>query len=380
MKKQIILLMLVLVSGMVRLAVAEEPIGVFANNNTNCIQLINPATHEASPSFLKGSLGSYGGGLFDVEITPDGKTAIVSNFGNSKIYFIDISGGFSAQPTILGRTNVGIFAEDLAVTPDGKYVLVTDGGFSSSISVIDVATHQMVSCQNFPDENSISIEVFTGPDGKLYVITTDYDTGKVRLYMMKENGKLKHLRTRHLYGAYLENIAISSDGKTAKIKPLHPVNISISPDGKTAITANASEYYAAAFAITANDIVFTGLVPLPTKSGQSCVFSKDGAKAYYLSNSVINRAIVHVLNVTGPGQVSYSGISIPIRPKRGTSQLFGVDTIAIDPSGNYLYVANPTVSGGTQRISIIDLTINQQVNYIQANGIPTGIKFATIAD
>jgi len=52
--------------------------------------------------------------------------------------------------------------------------------------------------------------------------------------------------------------------------------------------------------------------------------------------------------------------------------------MAIDPSGNYLYVTNPTLSGGVVEVTVIDLTTNTEVNQIHANGIPTGIAFATI--
>ncbi|MBP7830616.1 MAG: hypothetical protein KA248_11935 [Kiritimatiellae bacterium] len=78
------------------------------------------------------------------------------------------------------------------------------------------------------------------------------------------------------------------------------------------------------------------------------------------------------------GRPPNTGIGIP--PKRGTSQLFGVDTIALDPVGNYLYVANPTASGGLSTLSIIDLTAQNQVNYMPGSGIPTGIAFSTIKD
>lgn len=355
MRKQI-LLMLCLMFGLVSLAVAEEPIGVFANTNTNSIQFINPATQAVSDSLLKGELGSYGGGLFDVAITSDGKTAIVSNFGDSKIFFIDISGGFDAQPTILGQTRIPFFAEDLAITPDNKYVLVTDGGFASRIAVVDIAGHYLVGNQNFVNVYSNAIAI--SPDGHT-ILTADYFAGKINLFTIDADGILTYVQSKN-------------------VLPARPVNVAISPDGKTAIGVSASGYYAPVFALGTGTMEFKGMVSMPHKSGQSCVFSKDGTKAYYLSNSIFYRATIEVLDVTGPGMVASSGVSITARPKKGTSQLFGVDCIALDPSGNYLYVANPTVSGGVCRISVIDLTANAQVNYIEANGIPTGIDFATI--
>jgi len=366
MKKQI-LLMLCLMFGLVGLAVADEPIGVFANSNTNCIQLIDPLTQEVSAPILQGYLGSYGGGLFDVVITSDGKTAIVSNFGDSTIFFIDISEGFDTPtplppptppPPFLGKVKIPFFAEDMAITPDNKYVLVTDGGFASRIAVIDVAGRYLVNNQNFANVYSNAVAIT--PDGKT-VLTADYFAGKINQFSFNaEDGTLTFVHAFY-------------------VMPTRPVNVEISPDGKTAIGVSASGYKHPVFSLCdAGNMVFTGFVTLAHKSGQSCVFSKDGTKAYLLSNSMYYRARVEVMDVTGPGIVTASGVSIKAHPKKGTSQLFGVDTIAIDPAGEYLYVANPTLSGGSQRISIIDLTLNQQVNYVEGNGIPTGIAFATI--
>ena len=300
MRKQI-LLMLCLTFGLVSLAVAGEPIGVFANSNTNSIQYINPETQAVSNSLLKGSLGSYGGTLLDVAITSDGKTAIVSNFGDQKIFFIDISGGFGAVPTLLGHTRIPLFAEDLAITPDDKYVLVSDGGFTSTIAVVKISCRNLVNHQNFGNVYSNAIAI--APDGQT-VLTADYFAGKINLFTFNaEDGTLTYVQSKN-------------------VRPALPVNVSISPDGKTAIGVSASTYYAPVFALGTGTMDFKGFVTMPHKSGQSCVFSNDGTKAYYLSNSIYYRAMVEILDVTGPGQVAASGVSITARPKKGTSQLF----------------------------------------------------------
>ena len=146
--KRLMVLMMFLMFGLVGAVSANDGFGVFANSNTNNIQFID-GSNTTGP-WLAGQLGSYGGGLFDVVITPDGKTAIVSNFGDSKIFFIDISGGFNAAPVLLTPKGVriGFFAEDMAITPDGKYVLVTDGGFSARVAVVDIAGRYLLKSNN----------------------------------------------------------------------------------------------------------------------------------------------------------------------------------------------------------------------------------------
>jgi DNA-binding beta-propeller fold protein YncE len=335
---------------------AAYDFGVFVNSNTNNIQFIDPESQTVSSPKLAGLLGSYGGGLFDVVITPDKKTIVVSNFGDSKIFFISIDNIFG-EPTVVKALRIGFFAEDMAITPDGKYLLVTDGGFSPRVAVIDM------SCYNFLKSNNLGTNRYANavditPDSKTAVFV-DYFQGRAYSYSLQNDGSLVYINT-------------------AWVLPCRPVNVTISPDGHTAILASAGNSVCVALAIDDTGLIYgTESVPMPFKSGQSCVFNKAGDKAYYLSNSQNNGTKIVELLITGPGQVTASGNTISCYPPKGTSQLFGVDTIALDPSGNYLYVANPTLSGGLQGIDILDLTTYTRIGYVVGNGIPTGIAFTS---
>jgi len=380
--KRFTFLTIFLMFGMISLVSAEEPFGVFANSNTNNIQFIDPSNNTLAfggDTILAGDLGSYGGGLFDVVITPDNKTAIVSNFGDSKIFFIDISHGLDPlnPPTLLGFTRIGFFAEDMDITPDGKYVLVTDGGFSARIGVVEIATRKLIKSnilvKNTKYANAVNV---IERSGEYFVLVADYFAGAV-----------------HLFSLTREGIDVGSVQfvKTVRITPFRPVNLAISPDNQTVLTViaglsgmvvlyfnNAGELVTG---VTGNA---KGIVAMPSKNGQSCVFSEDGKKAYYLSNSQNKGTLVNVLSVTPgvPPTVTPTEVSIPISMARGTSQLFGVDTIALGPDGNTLYVTNPTLSGGMADVAIVDLTPGSeaQIGFIPTNGIPTGIAFTTIAD
>ncbi len=354
--KKTLCFVMILLFGFAFQAMADEPIGVFANSNTNSLQFINPITQAVSPSLLKGDLGSYGGGLFDVVISPNGKTAVVSNFGDSKLFFIDISGGFAVAPTIIGEAYIPFFAEDLAISPDGKWVLVTDGGFSSRVAAVNIETGVLVN-NNTKSQQAQAVTITA--DGKT-VITADYWNQAVHSY------------------AFDTTTGIITYKDTAYISGLRPVNVVVSPDGKTILVANAVGYTTAVITFWGDmKLHINGYFTLPTKTAQSVAFSKDGTKAYYLSSSYLFGANIVQVNVTAPGVVTV-GATIPLSIPRGTSQLFGVDTLAIDPSGNYLYVTNPTLSGGVVEVTVIDLTTNTEVNQLHGNGIPTGIAFGTI--
>jgi len=366
----------------------NEPFGVFVNNNTNSIQFINPETQDVSGELLKGQLGSYGGGLFDVVITPNGKTAMVSNFGESKLFFIDISGWFSGTPTVLGSTSVGICPEDIEVTPDGKYVLVTDGGFSKSLVVVDTAARVVV--QTYTSSTNQAQAVAVTPDGKT-VLVADYG-GKCHAYKLNPaDGTLSFVSSTYFNdpSSWPAGVKIPSNWG-GKVLDFWPVNVSISPDGKTALVADGHNNQAATLVFDAASgtyrlceffapVAFYGMVNLPSRSGQSCVFNKSGDKAYYLSSSKEGGTKVTVLDITSPGHVTPSTTSIYVFPSRGTSQLFGVDTIALDPSENFLYVTNPSLeTGAVPYVSVIDLTANSQSKVISTagGGYPAGICFA----
>ena len=357
MMKKLTVFMMCLLLGLCSLVSAKKEMGVFVNANTNSIQFIDPETnnyYDDTPNYLGGELGSYGGGLFDVEITPNGKTAIVSNFGDSRVFFIDISGGIDTPPTLLASVRTGMFAEDMVITPDGQYVLVADGGFSPYVSVI--LTDPTFIRRNYLGANRYAQAIDITPDGQT-VLVADYSGRRVHAFTLNyADGSLTHK-------------------KTVRITPFTPVNIAISPDGRTVIAVVAgSPCLVSLYFDTAGVLHYNEIVALPSKNGQSCVFSKNGKKAYYLSNSQTKGTRVHILEVVGT-KVTPTSTSINIWPRRGTSQLFGVDTIALDKQENYLYVTNPTLSGGIGDVAVVDLDTNTQVGYIPAKGIPTGIAF-----
>jgi len=357
--------MMFLVLSLVCAVSANDGFGVFVNSNTNNIQFIDPETNETTGPLLAGQLGSYGGGLFDVAITPDGKQALVSNFGDSKVFCIDISGGFNVPPILLKTIKLPFFAEDIAIASGGdcQYAVVTDGGFSARAAVIRLDCCNYLKTTNLGNKyaNAVDIKYCERLDAYI-VVFADYFQGAVHIFTLPDCGD----------GSLVFR-------QTVKMQPFRPVNVTISPDGKTVIAAIAG--YSCCVVLCFDDhcwLISKKIVAMPFKNGQSCVFNKAGDKAYYLSNSQTGGTKVVVLNVTGPCDVSPSGINITVHPRRGTSQLFGVDTIALDPMENYLYVTNPTLSGGTAGIAVIDLTSNAQVASIPVYGIPTGIAFTTI--
>ncbi len=337
-------------------------------SNQICTLDFSTATPTVHGPFLTGEMGSFGGGLFDIAITPDGETALISNFGDSTVYRVDISD--PTQPIVNGRVTTEFFAEDITITPDGKYALVTDGGFSTNLGIINLAS--FITSITYNVTSGYANAVAIAPDNQT-VIMADYFSGGIMYGKLGTNGLVSDT---FLY-------ALSSNGKTNR-----PVNVAISPDGKTVITANAGTNQFNVFEIRSPGVVVPGATPVIICSnipfgGQSVAFSPAGDKAYILQNGFdTNISEEHGLNylswarITGPGQAEMAGEGVTLLAAEGSSQLFGVDTLKVSPDGKTAIAGNPTLSGGTNVISLVDLS-DYSVAYMDIRQyIPVGVAFA----
>ena len=383
----------------------EDYFGIVVINQSS-IGILDGLTQTMSFPLLVGELGSVGGGRFDVVITPDGKTAMVSNFGDSTVYFIDTND--PTAPYVSGSITLSFFAEDIALTPDGTYALVTDGGFAPKIAVIDVEDQSIVEEYEVPvdEEDDDAPEYYhnavaVAKDGQT-VLTADYFQGNVNCLTLSSDGHLTYVSTIDV-----------SNGDT-----IRPVNLAISPDGETVIVATVGDADDMAFPVLTitgpGQVELTDMVTpgISITGSQSIVFK--GHKAYlhcvqeivddlnfqvaarsadnaqttpdYLPRNGVedpNNVIV-ALDITSPGHASDAGTPIEVG-FTGRSQLFGVDTMAMDYETGYLCVSNPTVSGGKNYVQIVDVnegTVVDQHNFgaVWVDGdweqsIPVGVAF-----
>lgn len=401
--------------------------GLVVYGNTNGVAMINPRTHTISPILLSefdytidpktqlpigGQLGSEGGGRYDLAMTSDGRDALIGNFGNSKVFFIDLRSG---TPVVSGMAKLDFFAEDIAIDPTDTWALVTDGGFGVRIAVLHIPTRTWVPAgmsgddPPVPQSYSLPVEVIDDEDDPFYpgynrsgcavaiaadgrtVIVADYFSGALHVLLFDPaSGALSFQQTERLW-------KYGTDG-TALFPVLYrPVNVAIAPDGQTVMVANAerSTYPGD----KDPDAVFEGcsipvftidrpghivrhpdlIMPFEINCGQSLVYSADGRRAYLhtiyydeqpdpvTADIYWQYSEVQSLAISGPGQVSRTG-SVRLPTVRGTTGFFGVDTMAVTPDGNFLYVTNPTLTGATPVIDVIDL---RSFTYVKSIGTPT---------
>ncbi len=342
---------------------------------TSNFRMVDASTNEVYGPFLDGQMGSEGGQRFDVAVTPDGRTALFSNFGDSTVFLVDMTTPLS--PSLIASVTIPFFAEDIDISADGRYALVTDGGFSPRIAVIDIPSATLASDVKM-HSNVMANAIEVGPDGT--VIVANYFSSVIHTLFMDNQGRISEMNT---YSYTHAGIPVTDTDHYF----IRPVNVVLSPDGQTLLVCDSTTTTVGVFKLTAPGVLsFTGEVTglhgtfnfyTNTDTGevmshgavQSIAFNAAGDKAYAVVNSLMTQITetvfesghrLGVLNITGPGQVSLAAGGVATLPHHGSSQLFGVDVVAV--AGNKVFVGYPTVSGAPDEeteetnLAVVDLT------------------------
>jgi len=314
--------------------------------------------------FLEGQLGTAGGALLDAAWSPDGRFALFSNFGDAAIYRVNMAN--PKNPIVTGCVTSGFFAEDIDVTPNGRYALVTDGGYSPKLGVIDLTSFS--TCITYTITSGYANAVAVAPDNQT-VVMADYSQQLLISGVLCPTGLVSE---RTIYAG----------------TNVYPVNVSIAPDGRTVIAANAqnTDRKTSIFRIASPGVLVTGATPfvsgLVSQGMQSVSFSPDGRRGYILQNGSMGTNAPNYLswvNIVGPGRVTLGGTAVVALAAEGSSQLFGVDTLAVSPDGDWALAANPTMSGGTSVVSLVNLnTFTMMPIAGFADEIPTGVAFQPV--
>jgi YVTN family beta-propeller protein len=269
------------------------------------LALVDPATEKVLVKL------STGLGPHEVAVSPDGRTAYVSNFGRYSVYPAGDTAHDKAGNTItvvdlvdrkvkttfdLG-THTG--PHGMTVSHDGKLVWVTTET-PQAVLELDSASGKILHVWNTNQERSHMI-VATPNETKFYVTNTV--SGSVSV-IDRSTGEVKVVST----GPGTEGIAISPDGKevwaasrlddkveiistaTDKIVASFPSGgkgpkrMDFTPDGTQVWVTNPSSNQATVFDSRARELIATLVL---SKSPSGVFISSDGRRAY-ITNAVAN--------------------------------------------------------------------------------------------
>jgi len=162
----------------------------------------------------------------DVEVTPDGGTAFVTNSGSGTVSVLDVNTG-----TTVASVNVGVSPLKVALSPDGTRAYVTNFG-SNDVAVLDVTdVNNPILLKTIPvGLNPFGLAI--SPDGKrLYV--AEYTSRKISIIDIEEgSGSADRAIARIGVEINSRNVEEEPDGGTRKIGvESNPRDIEVSPDG-----------------------------------------------------------------------------------------------------------------------------------------------------
>jgi hypothetical protein len=322
MKKTLVFFVFLLLSPML---IWSSPWAIVVNLGAGTIQTfdlgVNPPRMYGP--FLSGTLGA---GTISVTVTADNHYALVANYPESKLLKIDVSDPTS--PVLAGTITLGgFYPEDIAVSPNGQFAVVSDGYYASEyrIAIVNLST------------STASLYTLATPGGRAQAAAIANDNQTVILCDTNSNRIIYGKVNAALTGLVSENV-LSTDP--------YPCNVTVSPDGTTALVACVWSNCVNAFRIASDGVLspgnnfrISGFHDYP----QSIAFAPDGLKAYVFC--IGSRETLAWLRVNGPNDVSLGGERVAdLYSYSNFNAFYGVNQIAVSPK-NDLALAGCSASG-----------------------------------
>ncbi len=222
---------------------------VVLNKSDASAWLVDPETGARLASVPTGD------GPHEADVTPDGKLAVVTNYGGKtpggSLTLIDLAAGTAAGTIDLGEHRR---PHGVQVLPDGRRAVVTAEA-SQSLLVVDLVERRVLS--TIPTGERISHMVAVSPDGKTAFVSS-IGSGTVTVIDLAKGERTKTVKT----GEGAEGIAVTPDGKeiwvgnrasdtltvldAATLEARRtvpcaqfPIRLEISSDGSTLLASNA---------------------------------------------------------------------------------------------------------------------------------------------
>ena len=281
--------------------------GFSAINTANCAII---QTYNVGDTAVPNDPGDYNYSSTDEAVALHGSTLYFANAGNSTVAVIDTAtldpSNYNPDEKLI---NVGLFPEDLAVSPDGSQVWVAETGPQTSasapsgVSVISTATDAVT--DRLPLSGAPSQITFAPSGQRAYVATSEgvwiFDTGTAR-----PGGEIRGLGD--------------------------PRGIAVSPDGRTVyVTGTESDLV---YVISAATDRVTGTIKVGDMPWQDAV-SPDG-KTVYVANPDSDTVSV----IDAASDAVTSTITVPGDP----------ETLGFTPDGSQLWVGQ----GAAAKVTVID--------------------------
>ena len=289
-------------------------IGIIADGVTHTAVVFDTETDSI---LGKVALPYSDSGSADCVVALDGQIGFTTDF-QSRLSAVDLSATpprLADQPNPIPISNPG---EDVAVTPDGRYVVACDGAAFSPVSVVDIASQTEIGTFDTGSDCD-AIEVCA--DGS--VLVSSYLAGAVRRLTIDESGTLSDTG---------EILWVSS-----------PVNVYCAPDLQSGIVVTSNG--------NLHSFKLSGLstIDQTTISGDSvtsAVVKSSGDRLFLRSIWFVHALEYDPATATFGAEPLFT-IYLPW----GSRGYYGLEQIALDPTETKLYITQP---GGLRIYSATD--------------------------
>ncbi|OBL00954.1 hypothetical protein A5646_20320 [Mycobacterium sp. 1245499.0] len=297
----------------------------------------------------------HNGPISDIDISPDGRRLVVTNYGRDMVSVVD------AKTCRVSSTVTGL-AEPFAVAMNGAdanyaYVSTATAGYDA-IEVIDVVTNWRIATHRLA--HSVS-GLTVSPDGRYLYASRNAVRGADVTVLDTTTGELEVIELAAETGTTTECVRVSADGRRLYVGMNGPTggslamietrtrsdnrrvggrsrivgvidlglpvrDVALSDDGATAYVASCDPVAGAVLDVVdtrATEIVGTHKVPEITGPLTRMTLSRDGARAYLVSDDRITVLSTHRQEVVGEVKVSHHP-----------------SCVVESPDGGHLYVAD----------------------------------------
>ena len=332
---------------MAPLELSAQALGMVADNSTDSVIMFDAGTHAVlgtvpiTPSPFEAATG-------DVLITPDQTRGFVTNFDH-KVFVIDLT---TSPPSLAAGTNpipISNFGEDISISPDGKFLVVSDGNNIEPISIVDIATQAEISTfSTGSDTNSVDV----CSDGSM--LATSFDSDTVRRLTLSATGTL------------------TDTGEVVSVS--NPVNVYCAPGAASGVVLQLGEG-GAVTSFTIPGLAGVDTRALARKIAFTGTINPTGNRVFVRSNNSPRAGSIDVFDFnSATGALGASPLlTIPVAE---ANPFLGIEQIALHPNGGKLFVSEPGAlnvydpSTGALLASITDPAIME----------PTGVTVVTKAD
>jgi YVTN family beta-propeller protein len=288
----------------------------------------NDGTIQLSPN---SPVASGGTSAVDIAISADGQYAYVANStGEIGAFTIGASGSLTTNGSVQNVS--GTTPQALALDSTGHWLYMISKEATGSVSVFEIqanGTLQPVNCNGATvscatgalpesiaiDPTSQFVTVTNGGDNTLSLFTIDQNTGELTAQ--------RGLASRNTPVA----VSYFTDTAAATVTPRFAYAVNSSTTTGNSVSA---------YTINANSGVLSSIgTPTAAGVGPSAIASDIAGRFAYASNSSSNNVSAYTINGSTGALSQVSGSPFPLE-----SSSFGPESITVDPSGRFVYVAD----------------------------------------